>query len=255
MAKARRPRARRPSRPEQVEYRFKIERFTPETISMARLAEYMADLARIMGETEHVHFRRLERSSAVIVPVVSWQAVPKVRARVHSVKRRQAAIDVLRVADALNEKLAADNTSATLLDGRGAKVIAFPGRGAESAPEFAVTEPGELYGNVIVIGGKNDPVPVHLEDGETVHLCEASRSVARQLATHLFGATLAIDGTGRWVRKPDGTWEMRTFRISSFRVLDDRPLTEVVRELKTLPGDWRTHGNPLAELRDIRKAR
>src|SRR3954464_337622 len=88
---------------ERVEYQFKIERYSPDTLPMARLAEYMADLARIMGETEHVHFRRVAKGSAVIIPAVDWQAVPKVRARVHSVKRRQAPADVLRIADALNE--------------------------------------------------------------------------------------------------------------------------------------------------------
>lgn len=243
----------RSKHPQMLEYRFKIDGFAPETISMARLAEYMADLARLMGETEHVHFRRLEKGSAVVVPVVDWQAVPKVRARIHRVKRRQAPADVLRVADELNERLAEDNASATLLDPQGARVLLFRGRGRGNELDFAVSQPAQLCGRVIVIGGKNDPVPVHLEDGDSVHLCEATRTVARQLAPHLFGETLAVDGLGRWARNGEGNWELRTFRISAFRVLDDRPLPEVLGDLRRTGGEWTKREDPMSDLQQLRK--
>jgi hypothetical protein len=49
------------------EYRFKITAYTPATIPMARLAEYMAELAVVLGEEEHVHFVRLQKGSTVLV--------------------------------------------------------------------------------------------------------------------------------------------------------------------------------------------
>jgi hypothetical protein len=169
------------------------------------------------------------------------------------VKRRQAPSDVLRVADALNERLAEDNTSATLVDPSGAKVLAFRGRGRGDELEFTMTQPGQLYGTVIVIGGKNDPVPVHLEDGDAVHLCEASRATARELAPHLFGSSLAVEGQGRWARDTDGSWVMRTFRILSFRELDDRPLSDVLGDLSRRRPQWTHREDPIGDLQRLRK--
>lgn len=220
---------------------------------MARLAEYLADLAVIMGEKEHVHFRRVDKGSAVIVPAVDWESVPKVRTRVHSVKRRQAPADVLRIADALNRKLAEDNATAKLLDPQGANVIRFPGRDLEMEPEYAFTQPGELYGTVIVVGGTTDPVPVHLQDEDRVQLCEAPRPLAKELAHHIFGGTVVVSGFGRWAREADGGWKMRAFRIAAFRLLDDRPLKEVVEELRNVPAEWTSLEDPLGELRRLRK--
>lgn len=206
-----------------------------------------------MGEREHVHFGGLKRGSAVLVPVVDWEAVPKVRKRVHDVKRRVAPQDVLKTADNLNRKLADDNAVAELRDFNDAKVIRFPGRDLAVEPEFAFSQPGELYGQVIVVGGTSDPVPVHLEDGERVHLCEALRPIARELAKYIFGATIRVQGVGRWAREADGTWKMRSFRITSFLELDDRPLTDVIADLRSVPAEWKQRDDPLGDLRRLRK--
>jgi hypothetical protein len=37
-----------------AEYRFRIDAFTPETMPMARLAEYMSQLAQLLGEPTYV---------------------------------------------------------------------------------------------------------------------------------------------------------------------------------------------------------
>ena len=220
-----------------LEYRFHIDAFKPETLPLARLAEYLADIAVILGEREHVHFVRVESGSTVPVVSVEWEAVPKVRQRVLSVKRRQAPAEVLRIADGLNRRLADDNASAVLINPHGANVFRFPGRDArECEPDFTFSQPGELFGVVIVVGGTSDPVPVHLDDEGRVQLCEAPRAIARGLAQLIFGSPVAVQGLGRWLREADGAWKMRSFRITSFRSLDNRPLTDIVTDLKKVPG-------------------
>ena len=62
----------------------------PATLPMARLAEYMTDLALILGEKEHVHFIELRESSAAVAHAIDHEAIPKVRARVHAVKTGDA---------------------------------------------------------------------------------------------------------------------------------------------------------------------
>ncbi len=56
------------------EYRFVIDAYSPETLPMSRLAEYMTDLARLFGTAERVHFVRLEAGSTVLVQRVEPEA-------------------------------------------------------------------------------------------------------------------------------------------------------------------------------------
>jgi hypothetical protein len=57
------------------EYRLRIDAFTPETLPMSRLAEYMADLATLLGEQERVHFARLENGSTALVHTIECHSV------------------------------------------------------------------------------------------------------------------------------------------------------------------------------------
>jgi hypothetical protein len=43
-----------------VEYVFRIDAFTPDTLPMARLAEYLSALAKLLGHQEHTHFVRVD---------------------------------------------------------------------------------------------------------------------------------------------------------------------------------------------------
>jgi len=56
---------RNPKRPRKSggEYRFKIDAYTPDTMPMSRLAEYMRELSEMLGEPSAVHFERLEPGS------------------------------------------------------------------------------------------------------------------------------------------------------------------------------------------------
>jgi hypothetical protein len=70
-----------------MEYRFAIaDSFTPQTLPMERLAEYVAALAKLLGERENVHFRSIEAGSAVLVATIDTPAQRKVRDRVIAVR-------------------------------------------------------------------------------------------------------------------------------------------------------------------------
>lgn len=45
-------------------YRFVVDALSPDRVPMARLAEYIADLARLFGYKEHVHFVRVASRAA-----------------------------------------------------------------------------------------------------------------------------------------------------------------------------------------------
>ena len=162
------------------EYRFVIDAYSPETLPMSRLAEYMADLARLLGRAERVHFVRLEPGSTVLVQSVEPEAVPEVQKRIRAVARDDAPADVTDAFKALNRHLANDNAIGSLHEGGDGEVIQFPGREQPPPLTFgAFNQPGVLDGVLIRIGGRDDTVPVHLRDGETIHVCNANRYLAK----------------------------------------------------------------------------
>lgn len=235
-----------------IQYEFRIDAFTPETLPMARLAEYMADLAVLLGNVEKVHFVRLKKGSTVLVHTVEWEAAPKVVERIRDVKQGEAPPDAMKAYRSIDHRLASDNAIGRLIGPMRKTVIGFPGR---SRPASAVygpfTQPATLDGIPIMIGGKSNPVPIHLEEGDTIHLCLASRDLAKRLAAHLFVSVVRATGNGRWHRDADGIWIMDRFTIADFSVLRDESLGETVEKLRAAAGSPEPE-DVLAELDHIR---
>jgi hypothetical protein len=223
---------------------------------MSRLAEYMAQVAALLGEPKSVHFRRQEPGSVILVQWVEREAAPKVRDRLERTRRGEGPADAINAVRLINGKLREDNGSGVLTTQDGGEILKFPGRYEEEPWTFgAFNQYGVLDGILIRIGGRNEMVPVHLQSGEVIYTaCEAHRTVAKRLAPHIFTTELRVYGTGRWHRDESGDWILDRFTISDFTVLSDEPLTSVVTALRTIPGsEWPSLKDPWAELGAIRR--
>lgn len=219
------------------EYRFRIDAFSIETIPMARLAEYMAGFARLLGEPEHVHFKGMEPGSAVLVSKIEEPAVPKVSERLQRVREGRAPRDALEAFKSLDLLLARDNAVGTLIPPESADVIAFPGRTRPKPMQYGpFRERGSLDGVVIRVGGQTDLVPVLLLDGDITYPCQTAIGISIRLAQHYRGARIRVHGSGKWVRDEDKTWVLQRFDIEDFEVLDDAPLSEVIGRLQAIEG-------------------
>ncbi|MYE01975.1 MAG: hypothetical protein F4Y03_12000 [Alphaproteobacteria bacterium] len=154
------------------EYRFVIDAYSPETLPMARLAEYKANLARLLGRAEQVHFLRIEGGSTALVQRVESEAGPEVRSRIDSLADGSAPDDALRAFRALNRCLADDKTAGSLRDG-GGEVVRFPGREQRPPPVFgSFNQAGVLDGRLIRVGGRDDTAALTCcdFDGAKTHL-------------------------------------------------------------------------------------
>ncbi len=235
-----------------MEYRFTIaDSFTPETLPMERLAEYVAALAKLLGEQANVHFRSVEAGSAVLVAAIDPPAQLKVRERVVAVRDGGGPGDARKAFADLDEMLRKDNATGALSDGATDVVIAFPGRNRPEPLAYGpFRQDGTIDGQLIRVGGKDETVPVHLRDGAIIHTgLVCTPETARKIAPHLYGPTLRLHGTGAWFRTGAGGWELRSFRINDFEVLDDAPLLEVVGALRKVKGsDWSTVPDPVRAL-------
>lgn len=234
-----------------AEYRFKIDAYTPDTMPMARLAEYMAELATILGEPTAVHFERLEASSTVLVHRIEREAVPKVRARVASVRRGDAPADAERAFKAVNRMLREDDGVAALADRKGgAIIIRFPGRDEVQEAYPQVREYGSIDGEIVGIVGADKTVHVRLLiDGKQVSGCWTDRRIGKELG-HLLYEPVRLFGKGCWSREGNGTWSLVSFKIEGFEKLKAAPLSEALADIRSIPFTF--DGDAFEELSAIR---
>lgn len=235
------------------EYRFQIDAFSPATIPMSRLAQYLGDLAKIMGEDASVHFVRVEGGSTVPIVAVEWEAEPKVRERIRAVKFNEGSAEARRAYRELNRRLIEDNAGGTLIDPGKSKVLRFPGRAGATQPEFGpFSQVGSVIGVPIKVGGENDPVTVHIEDGKTKHIVWATRDIAKDIAQYLFTGVVRVEGVGRWFRNRMGEWELHAFNAKSVTPIADGDILHDVEKLRAIPAEWKDREDPIGELLSMR---
>jgi len=246
-----------PERTSAREYVFAMDAYSLDTIPMNRLAEYMTDLATLMGEHRSVHFSRLEPGSVSVVCRVEREAEPKVLHRMRLARAGEGPPEAVAAARRINKRLAGDNAEATLVGPDLDNIYAFPGKNLYGESEIGpIRQVGTIDGIPIKLGGEKNRVPVHLDGGAAGrYICYASREIAREIAQHIFVRTIRVEGLGKWLRDRDGEWVLEEFAIAGFSVLDDDPLLETVGKLRAANSgigigderpavtlDWLRHG-------------
>ena len=237
-----------------VRYKFRIDMFTPSTLPMERLAEYMAMLAKMLGNKEGVHFEALTEGSAVLEHYADAEIVPDVEQRLAMIGRGEQNSEPFKAYEAINLLLEKDNAVGSFQKATGAEIISFPGRKRVKPRIYkGVKQAGSLNGVLVRIGGKDDTAHATLIDSEISYHCELPWPVARKMAKYLAAQMLRVHGKGRWDRTENGTWILKSFRVQSFDVLEDLPLTDLAEKLRRIPGnEWFDLEDPHQALADLR---
>lgn len=222
---------------------------------MSRLAEYLIQLADLLGSHEHVHFLSVKKGSAVPQAKIDYPAIPKVQSRLQLANSANAPEDIRKPLDAINRLLKTDNAKATLKSGN-VIYVRFLGRDMPDERPYRVRETGTLDGIVIRIGGTDRTIPVWLQslDGQTIHKgIDTNPETARSLISYYLGKPVRVHGQGVWERSSEAGWTLVSFQIAHFEELDDTPVDDVFGRLASHPGNgWAGLDDPAQEHRKIR---
>lgn len=233
------------------EYPFRIVGPKPETISMARLATYMGELARLLGSQESVHFSRIEDRSVAIVAYAPIEDLPLISPRVRSASRGDADAEAASPWKKINEYLAEDGWTAEMPLPRSGEVITFPGKSRSAKILRSVSQPTSIQGRVVRIEGGGDIVRVGLDiDGDLTARISIDAQNAQRLANH-FHRNVRLSGEGRWKRDGGGKWTLEHLSATSFVLLEDTPLDEALDRLRSVikPGSGAAIMKAVDELR------
>lgn len=234
-------------------YIFKIDAFTPDTLPMARLAEYMKALSNLLDHKNSVHFSHVAPGSAELNYKVDSPDMPKIRKRLMVAQSDDKPKDIQKAWSELDDLLAEDNAIGEMLDQDRSVIIPFPGREREKPLILPnITQDGSLDGQIISIGGKDKTAHAILQDGERVYTgFSIKRELAKDLAQYLYGSRIRLFGTGRWEREPSGSWKLLNFNVSSFEALNSRNLVEDILAIQEFT-DGTQNKDVLGELNEYR---
>ena len=239
-----------------TKFTFRIKAYTPETIPMARLAEYLAQYAALMGNQSSVHFDGLRKGSTILCSRVEEAEVPKVEVRLRSASEAEASADVAKVVESINRMLREDNADGYIRREKGAKIIAFPGI-KQPIPERIgpIREAGRLEGRLVKVGGKDRTIHALLiaPDGEQYRLVTTSIDTAKDLGRHLY-TNIRVSGTGTWFRDENRQWVLDQFFVQDFESSNEQSLIEAITGLRAVEGSgWGAMEDPLSELKRFRQ--
>ena len=249
--------------PNWKKFSFKIEgkingvEMTPYTIPLARLAEYLTDLAILMGHRESVHLIAVEDGSTAPVFLVDETEESRVIHRIRTAQRGMGPHDANLAYKRIDNKLREDDGVAEIIEvEKKAEIIEFPGRTLDLPQAYGpLKERASVVGVLRRVGGFDETVPIHLQRAdETIFRCEADELIAKQLAP-FYAQTIRVHGIASYCRGKEGMWELTHFRIQAF---DEKPLSEdsfsqTIEKLRAIPGnEWNQLADPLEELHKIR---
>lgn len=237
-------------------YTLYIKAYSPETIPMARLADYMQNFAVMLAQESGVHFQELKPGSTQLVSRIDHEQVPKVQANLKALKTGEASPDRIKAQETIDRLLADDNATGFVYedDKTTAEIIVFPGVTKQRPVQYGpIKQEGTLDGILVSIGGADKTIHLRLQNGDIKYSnIDTDRDTARRLGKHLF-EPIRIFGTGTWLREEDGTWTLKRFKVDNFEALRSDDLRDVLNELRAVEGsEWTDTKDPLAVLRSLR---
>ncbi len=223
------------------------------TLPMSRLAEYVADLAAMLGHQDHVHLLEIRESSTVLVPFIDDIAFQKVHQHLLAIRNGSAPLVAMQMYDSIDGRLAEDNASGVLRGAYGT-VVQFPGKSKPVSEDLGpVIEPDTIDGEIIQIGGRDESISVYIrEKRDAPVICSTTREKGRSLARLIF-QQVRVHGQATWIRA-NNRWKRVHFTIDTWSELTERPLENVIRELRDVPTPDIDKIDPFALLAELRSA-
>lgn len=125
----------------------------------------------------------------------------------------------------------------------GKKVVSFPTRIKEPNATFLTQiMQTSMKGRLYSIGGKDDTIPVRLEDSTgRIIFCQATQELAMKLGKDLF-SYVHVHGSGEWVESKKDGWRLKMLTLESYEVIDNVSPKQAFERLRKLGGIKRVLG-------------
>lgn len=235
-------------------YSLKIKGFTPNTLPLGRLGEYVLALADLIGDDVHVNFERVTKGCAQLKVIIDDDDALIAESRIRLAPSAELGSSQRKGYEKIQSLLMADKTSAAFKPQKGAVILKFPGAPKNLLRLATVKEAGEISGRIFKIGGRDETIPVSLltPDGDIVN-CTASVEMAVKLKPYLLTPIdVILTGVGKWKRTESGKWEAIEFKINDYSVMEFDGLEKGIEGIRAAGSGWDDVADINQELSQLR---
>jgi hypothetical protein len=234
-----------------TKYTLYIDAFTPDEISLARLSQYLARFAALLGHEDGVTFGEIRTGSTALASIASDTCEKSIHSNLTALSAGSAPAQLCKKFDKLDAMLAEDDATAYIYenDQKSAQILFFPGEAPTTVdPIGPLTQSDDLEGVLISVGGADATIHLKLQvGGQTITGIEADRTFAREVAKHMF-EPVRISGVARWIRNESAEWQLKNFKAETFEPLQSENLEQAIKSLRdSEESEW-------ASIEDVSKA-
>ena len=234
------------------DYALRLSGVQPQSIPMAKLAEYMEKWAALLGAENTPVFAGMVKGSVVLRARVGDTAKNETHQRLRNAPYDKNAAKL--IAD-LERMAARDGIKGQILDAQGGEILRISPPSKPLFDPIIVADSGEIDGEIFRISGKDSTTSVGVLEhgsGQAISIEVRDDALARQLAQHFKAGPVRIYVHGTWMRNESGEWEPKALYADRMETLDNSPALEILSQLGALPGGWKDIQNPedfIAQLR------
>jgi hypothetical protein len=227
------------------ELEFEIPAYSPDTMPLDRLLQYLQEIGEVLGVAHEMHLVRIEPGSTKPVFKMPISVANDARARAAMVQRGEGTARQKRANETIRQMVRRDGGRSASLKDKGGVLLDFPPE-VEVAPIAGVRQPTTFDGVLLRVGGPGETTPILMQGhaGEVQAGFSAPRALAKQMAPRIF-EPIRVNGIGSWARSTAGEWTLEKMLIQSFEPLEDEALSAVVAKLRAVPVTWPQNADDL----------
>lgn len=221
-------------------FSFTVPGYTPETMPLDRLMEYLNQLVIILGTPSELHLIAIEKSSTRPVLAMRHDVATRARNRAREVRQGGGSARRREAFHTIRRMVTEDGGKPAVLKAKEGQILEFPSAdlGADQIIH-AVRQQTTLEGMLVRVGGIGENAQLLIQElsGKVVAGCTASRSLAQEMAPLIY-KPIRVSGVGSWQRTEQGKWEINRLHVQSFEQLEADEHEDVVAKLQGINVAW-----------------
>lgn len=227
------------------ELEFEIPAYTPETMPLDRLLQYLREIGEVVGVAHEMHLVRIDPGSTRPVFKMPLPMANEAREKASLVRRGEGTVRQRLAYGRIRQMVRRDGGQPASLNDKRGLILDFPPE-AEIGPISGVRQPTTFDGVLLRVGGAGEPTPILMQGqaGEVHAGFSAPRNLAKQMAPRIFDP-VRVNGIGSWGRSVLGEWTLEKMLIQSFEGLEDESLAAVLAKLRAAPVVWPANADDL----------
>jgi hypothetical protein len=224
------------------ELSFVIPGYTPETMPLNRLIEYLQQMSVVLGDPENLHLVEVRESSCAPTFHMPKTVALEAHDRVAKISRGDGTkkqVDAYNRVSRMLRRDSREERRPAILRSPRKVILEIPVAPDDLGVLSGVRQSSTVDGQLIRVGGAGDDATLQVQDldGRIMSGFTAKRAIAKELA-RLMWEPVRLSGIGQWGRSDDGVWFLERMQVQSYERLEEEALGVTLERLRSANVVW-----------------